>query len=134
MWRAEPVAEDLAVAEAGVDRVLEVRVRVDEARQDHRAFEDGARRGPVGDLDDPSVLPGDERVSQRRAVDREHPVGGDRRHVSTAGPSARMRRAAVEQDGEPDRALEEDHQRQRLEEDGDRVDARQRDREAATRK
>src|SRR5262249_52893630 len=87
----EPVAEHAAVAEAGVDRVLEVRVRVDEPRQDHRAGEVtlGAARG---DVDDPPVLPGDVCVSQRRAVDREHPVGGDRGHVSTAGPPAlRMR-------------------------------------------
>ncbi len=45
----------IAVAEAGVDRVLEVRVRVDEAGQDRRVRE--VALGAAGaDLDDPAVL------------------------------------------------------------------------------
>ena len=39
MWRAIQGAKREAVAEAGVDRVLEVRVRVDEARHDRRVRE-----------------------------------------------------------------------------------------------
>ena len=48
---------------------------------------------PRADLDDPSVLPGDEAVLERRAVDREHPVGGDRlAHVSRAAALSRAAR------------------------------------------
>ena len=86
----EPVAEHAAVAEPRVDRVLEMRVRVDEARKDQRVVVValGAARG---DLDDAPVFPGDVSVLQWRAVDREHPVGGDGRHVSTAVPLVRIR-------------------------------------------
>ncbi len=74
--RSEPGPELLPVAEARVDRVLEVRMGVDDARDDHGAVE-VAVRPATGDLDDLPVLPGNEAVGERRAVDREHPAGGD---------------------------------------------------------
>ena len=77
--RGQPAAERLAVAEAGIDGVLEVRVRVDEARQDHRPVAMVVRASRC-DFRDPPVLPTDESVPQRRAVDREYPVGGDGAH------------------------------------------------------
>ena len=77
--RRQPAAERLAVAEAGIDGVLEVRVRVDEARQDHRPVAMVVRASRC-DFRDPPVLPADECVTQRRAVDREYPVGGDGAH------------------------------------------------------
>ena len=67
-------AERQPVAEAGVDRVLEVRVRVDEARQDRRVGE--VALGATGPhLDDSPVLVADEPAFDRRPVDRQHPVG-----------------------------------------------------------
>ena len=70
---AEPVTE------AAVDGVLEMRVRVDEARNDHRVVE--ARAGPElfggSDCGDPASLDGDRAVLDRRALDRQDPVSGD---------------------------------------------------------
>src|SRR5581483_420754 len=49
--RADPGSERRAVSEARVDRVLEMRVRVDEARQD-RGRTEVALGAPLPDLDD----------------------------------------------------------------------------------
>jgi hypothetical protein len=72
--RGDPRPERLPVAEAGVHRVLEVRVRIDEARDDRRI-----RVVPFcaasGDLDDRAVLVTDEAAFDRRPVDGQHPVG-----------------------------------------------------------
>src|SRR5207244_1485253 len=77
-------AERQPVAEAGVHRVLEVRVRVHESGQDRGAVE-VAFGSALADLCDLSAVEGDECVAKRRAVDRNHPVGGDRPgHVWTA--------------------------------------------------
>ena len=67
-----------AVAETAVDRVLEVRVGVDEARDDHRVLVVRAGTELVGGADrgDAAVLDRDCAVLDRRALDRKHPVGG----------------------------------------------------------
>ena len=55
---------------------------------------------PRPDLDDLPVLPGDVGLLERRAVDREHPAGGERLpHVSSAGLvfNRRSRRSSSEQ-------------------------------------
>ena len=81
----EPGRELEPVAEARVDRVLEVRVRVHEARHDHRAgmvlalaeLVDRADRG------DAAVLDRHGASLDRRALDGQHPVcGDDRAHDS----------------------------------------------------
>ena len=93
---AEPVAE------AGVDRILEVRVRVHETGNDHRivvpcAFTEVFSRPDRGDA---PVVDDDRAGLDRRALDRQHPVGrqdpvhgsvtlagsgrGARRSISTA--------------------------------------------------
>ena len=72
--RADPRSERLPVAEAGVDRVLEVRVCVDEPREDRRAVEVPLRPARL-DRDDPPAVPAHARVAQRRPVDGEDPVG-----------------------------------------------------------
>ena len=90
--RPDPRAERQPVAEAGVVGVLEMRVRVHEARHDRRVGE-----VPVGaagaDLDDPSVLEADDAALDRRPVDREHPVRRYRRgHVPTGYVARRSAR------------------------------------------
>ena len=70
---AEPVTE------AAVDGVLEVRVRVDEARDDHRVVVARALPELFGGADrgDPAILDRDRAVLDRRALDRQDPVSGD---------------------------------------------------------
>ena len=65
------------VAEAGVDGVLEVRVRVDEAGDDHRArvMRPGAELVDGADRGDAPVLDRDGAPLDRRALDGKHPVG-----------------------------------------------------------
>ena len=90
--RDEPIAtyaaglrtEAQSVAESGVHVVFEVRVRVDEAREDDGLLvvdrvselltwtDPGDRAGLVVDLD--------RAVADRGALDRHHPVGGEHRH------------------------------------------------------
>ena len=75
----QPRPEVEAVAEARVDGVLEVRVRVDEARDDRGLVEaavGGAElvHGPDGG--DAPVFDRDGAALDRRRVDRQHPVGG----------------------------------------------------------
>ena len=62
----EPGAEGQAVAEPGVHRVLDVRVGVDEPRQDQRTVVVAFGATAV-DRDDAAVLPGDAAVLDRRA-------------------------------------------------------------------
>jgi hypothetical protein len=93
MYR-EPVAERLAVAEPPVHRVLEMGVGVDDPGDDHRTgvVSIGAARC---DLHDRPVAPGDERILEWGAVDREHPVGGHRvAHVSSAACNRAERRSS----------------------------------------
>ena len=79
------------VTEPSVHRVLEVRVRVDEARQDHRVVV-VTLGAALGDLDDRSALVTHDAVPDRRPVEREHPLGRDLAHVpavATARPARR---------------------------------------------
>ena len=98
----DPRSERLAVAEARVERVLEVRVRVDEARDDHRVVE-VRRRASRRDLDDLAALEADAAAGDRRPVDGQHPVGGDARSFDRGGdglgPPAPLEEA---RDGERD--------------------------------
>jgi hypothetical protein len=75
--RREPRRERLTVAERGVDGVLEVRVRVDEARQDRGSREVLAAAELVARPDrlDPAVADGDGAVADGRALDGQDPVG-----------------------------------------------------------
>ncbi len=130
----DPGPERLAVAEAGVDRVLEVRVRVDEAGHDRRVgvVALGAARRH---LDDPAALEAHEPALDRRPVDGQHPVGRDSSvhvlaaHVVPAAAVARAARRSSSTESQIDSLVEED-QRDRLEEGRHRVDARQRDADA----
>ena len=76
---ADPVAEGQPVAEAGVDRVLEMGVRVDEARDDGRVGEAPAlaELGGGPDGDDPAVLDRHGSVGDGRPGDGQHPVRGE---------------------------------------------------------
>ncbi len=73
---ADPVSEGQPVAEACVERVLEVGVRVDEARDDGRVGEAPALaelcRGPDGE--DPAVLDRHGSVGDGRPGNGQHPV------------------------------------------------------------
>ncbi len=75
----EPVEERKAVAEARIERVLEMGVRVDEPGKDGGAPEvlEVLAVELVGppDSDDPPVLDRDTTVLDRRSLDRQHPVG-----------------------------------------------------------
>ena len=72
----EPGRERAAVAETGVDGVLEMGVRIDEARHDRGTGKPLAlaerRRRP--DRGDPAVLDGDRAPFDRGSFDGEHPV------------------------------------------------------------
>ena len=97
----EPRREVEPVAEARVDRVLEVRVRVDEARDDRRVLEALARSelGRRADRRDPPVLDAHRAVADRRALDGEHPVGGEDQLSTRSWPSppraARSQRRSI---------------------------------------
>ena len=81
----EPGRELQPVAEARIDRVLEVRVRVHEAGRDHRAgvVLAGPELVDRADGGDPAVLDRDGASLYRRSLDGEHPVcGDDRAHDS----------------------------------------------------
>ncbi len=84
--QADPVGETEPVSESGVDVVLEVCVGVDEAGEDHRlvvvlvAPELSTR----SDVCDQSVVDRYGAVSNWRPLDRDHPVGGDDPHESSA--------------------------------------------------
>ncbi len=80
---ADPVGEAEAVAEAGVHLVLEVRVRVDEGRKDHRLVEVVSLPDLVGRAhcrDGSRVVYRDGAVSNRRSLDGNDPVRRDRPH------------------------------------------------------
>jgi hypothetical protein len=81
--KGDPVAEVVeTVAEAGVDGVLEVGVRVDEAGDDRSVRERFVRPtelAGVADGDDDAVLDRDAAARDRGTVDREDPVGGENR-------------------------------------------------------
>ena len=67
------------IPEAGIHRVLEVRVRIDERRDDHRVV---VKRPPaelvgVADVGDASVLDHYGPVLDRRALDRHDPISGE---------------------------------------------------------
>ena len=90
----DPGDERQAVAEPGVHRVLDVRVRVDEAGRDHAALEvlaapeigSGTDRG-----DRPVVRDRDGSIGDRRALDGNDPVRRDalsRRRALRRSPSA----------------------------------------------
>ena len=78
----EPGPERLPVAEARVDGVLEVRVGVDEARDDDAVREPLALAELAGGADggDTTALEGDGTPLDRGAGDREHPVRGEDSH------------------------------------------------------
>ena len=100
--RPDPRAERQPVAEAGVVRVLEVRVRVHEAGHDRRLGE--VTLGAAGaDLDDPPVLVADDAAFDRRPVDREDPVRRYRRgHVPTGYVARRSARRSSSTDAQID--------------------------------
>ncbi len=104
--RAQPVREWCSVAEAAVDRVLQVGVCVDDSGQDERAVV-VLGRPTGGDLDDAVALPGDGSLPERRAVDRQHPVGGHGRGSCLEG-GLEAGAPPIEQDRQPDRRLIED--------------------------
>ena len=83
----EPLSERRAVAESRVHGVFEVRMRVDEARQDHGVVV-VALGASGGHLDDPPALPAHQPAFDRRPVDGQHPVGGDFGHVASAAAAA----------------------------------------------
>ena len=118
-----------AVAEAAVDRVLDVRVRVDEPRQDRAALvaRAGAELGRRADRRDAAVLDRHRAVLDRRALDRQDPVGGE--DVRHAGSGSGRRAAALDEHREPDRGLEDDPHRQQLERRRHRVGPRQAERD-----
>ena len=66
------------IAEAGVHRVFEMRVRVDEARQDDRVLvaDTGSELVRRPDRGNPAVLDRDRAALDRRPLDRQHPVRG----------------------------------------------------------
>ena len=82
----------------GVDRVLEVRVRVDEARHDRRALEPLARSELRGRAHggDPRPFDHHRAVPDRLALDGEHPVGGvDGHSVAQRTPDFAQRRSMI---------------------------------------
>ena len=125
----DPRAEGEPVAEAGVDGVLEVRVRVDEARDDRRLRDDArprrARRScPTAAIR--AVLDRERAVLDRLALHGEHPVGGEDPH-STA---QRERCSAMSQRFSMNAASQiesskRSEQRHDLERERDRVDRRE---------
>ena len=87
----EPRAEREPLAEAGVDRVLEVGVRVDEAGHDRALWEIVATVGREvvsrADGQDQAVADGDTAALDRGSVDGQDPVGRvDLRHGASLGP------------------------------------------------
>ena len=77
--QADPLREiKQRVAEARVDGVFDVRVGVDERRQEHGVVVVRPRAELVGraDRDDAAVLDRDRAALDRRALDRQDPVGG----------------------------------------------------------
>ena len=95
----DPPGEPEPVAEARVDRVLEVRVRVHEAGHDRRVLEALALAEIRGapDRDDPLALDRDRAVLDRRALDGQHPVGREDAHHGslTTSPIAARRRSST---------------------------------------
>ena len=133
--QADPVGEPEPVSEAGVDVVLEVRVGVDEAREDHRlVVVHVARRArprvPTAAMQ--SVVDRDRAVSNRRSLDRDHPVGGDDAHDSSASAKSssqpRFQRRSMKTESQID-ISNRMRSGMRLERERDRVDGRQQDRE-----
>ena len=83
----DPRRERQPVAEARVHRVLEVRVRVDEAGEDDgvRVLDAAPELVPRADRRDAAVLDRDRAVADRRPGDRQHPVRReDRAHRRVA--------------------------------------------------
>src|SRR5262249_57810914 len=83
----DPVAEVAEpVAEAPVDRVLEMRMGVDESGQDHRVGEPRAlaELGGGPDGDDAASLDRNRAALDRGACDGEHPVCGVDLHALAA--------------------------------------------------
>ena len=127
---------DSPVAEAGVDGVLEVRVRVDEPRQDHRAVV-VALGAPAADLDDAAVLPGhvarlssggpSTGITQPAETARSRLDGGAEARGSAVERRSSRTESQIEQ-LEQDRRAAPSRRRRRH-----RVDAGQRDRDAAAR-
>jgi hypothetical protein len=91
----DPVGEVESVAEAAVDRVLEMRVRTDEAGEDRcvRITRALADLGDRADRDDASVLDHNGAVFDRCAFDRQHPVCGNDHGVSTLASTRGDRRS-----------------------------------------
>src|SRR5262249_16225114 len=90
---AYPRPERLAVAEARVDGVLEVRVRVDESRDDRPVLE-MALGACLRHLYDRAVLEADEPALERLPVDGQHPVRGDLGQVATGSALRAARRSS----------------------------------------
>ena len=129
--RRDPRAERHPVAEAGVARVLEVRVCALTKPGTIAASVEVALGAAAADLDDAPVLEPDDAVLDRRPVDRQDPVRRDRRaHVPTGTWRARSARRSSSTDG-PDRRLVEHEQRNRLDDRRHGVDAGQEDADAA---
>ena len=119
--RGDPGPEREAVAEAGVGRVLDVRVQVHEAGSEHAAGQiDPARArmrrdqlGGVADRRDAIALHQHGAAGERRCADRHDPVGREERaHASLAasrrGVLVLRPRARSTAARDPDRDLEED--------------------------
>ena len=100
--RRDPGPEGLPVAEARVARVLEVRVRVDEAREDCGVLEVpfGATGADVHDL---AAFEPDPAVRDRRPVDGQHPV---RRHFPHSAAAAVSRCGCQRRSKKPESASE----------------------------
>jgi hypothetical protein len=82
----QPRAEVETVAEAGVHRVLEMRVRVDETGEDRRVVVRLVGRPElvyVADCGHAPVLERNGAALDRRRIDRKDPVGGENGHPAT---------------------------------------------------
>ena len=106
--QADPVGETEPVSEPGVDGVLEVGVGVDEAGENHGfvvvlvAPELSARSNAC----DQAIVDRYGAVSNRRPLDRDHPVGGDDPHESSASAKSssqpRLQRRSMKTESQMD--------------------------------
>src|SRR4029079_5428366 len=97
--QADPRREIEPVPEAGVHRVLEVRVAVHEARQDPAPRERLALPevgGAADGRDPPVVADRDRAAAYRVALDRDDPVGGDESHRASAAARSQRRSMKTE--------------------------------------
>ena len=135
----EPGREGEPVAEAGVDRVLEVRVRVDEAGDDRRVVEalalaelvagPTAAMRPSSTRTAPSRIGGPSTGSTQSAESDQLDVDSAGRPEVVAPPAARSQRRSITRRASQIESSNRITQRDRLEGERDRVDRRQQDRD-----